>query len=128
MLIVGLLMLMLGTTGIFAGLLLHVGRKSVDSFLSSIPRPMLDLVAESDPQVRRGLDLTRSLPKASRLCGGIGILIYFVGVLLLPNILFKMAAAALAIGIGYSAPRIGRRLTPLLQKAAMKALRKKMLE
>ncbi len=128
MLIAGLLLLILGTTGIFAGLLLHVGRKSVDSFLSSIPRPMLDLVAESDPQVRRGLDLSRSLPKASRLCGGIGILLYIVGVLFLPAFLLKLGAVALAIGIGYAAPRIGRSLTPVLQKAAMKALRKKMLE
>jgi hypothetical protein len=100
---------------VVAGVLLAV-RQAVTQFMAGFPPMMRDMVVNSDPKVKRSLDMIERFPKFAAIGGGVGVLVYLWAILRLHSHIAQAVYLVLAVVTALIWHKYRGRLTDLLKK------------
>ncbi len=119
-----ILLLLLGTVAMLAATVMMSARKAVKSFLDGFPRQLHALMAESDPKVKKSLEMLERLPKISLAVGGAGLAFFLVGVYLTHSVVAQIILLVLGAIVALLVFKFRDRLTPLLKKQLTDQMKK----
>ena len=119
-----ILLLLLGSTAMIAGTVMMSARKAVKSFLDGFPRQLHALMAESDPKVKKSLQMLERLPKISLAVGGVGLAFFLGGILLIPSPVARVTLLLIGTIVALLVFKFRDRLVPLIKKQLTDQMKK----
>ena len=119
-----ILLLLLGSVAMVAATVMMSARKAVKSFLDGFPRQLHALMAESDPKVKKSLEMLERLPKISLAVGGVGLAFFLGGVFLIHSVTTQIVLLVLAGIVALLVFKFRDRLVPLIKKQLTDQMKK----
>ena len=114
-----ILLLLLGTVAMVAATVMMSARKAVKSFMDGFPRQLHALMAESDPKVKKSLQMLERLPTISQITGGVGVAFFLMGIFLIPSPVARIVLLVLGTVVALLVFKFKDRLVPLIKKQLM---------